>query len=119
MQPDVHRGRIVRVPGVVKLFGEFLPCAQAAIEPEKLHHVYDRISPIELLLVLSSETIKDCRDIESFRRRPLEKKRKKRSGRPPKNYHPSILCFARSVLTLFLLGPAPVWLGCRMVRNGR
>src|SRR6516165_8623433 len=64
MQPDVHRSRVLGVARVVQLFRQLLARGKAAVQIEQLHQINDRVSPIELLLVLASEILEHGFDID-------------------------------------------------------
>jgi hypothetical protein len=51
VQPDVHRGSIFRIARVVQLLGQLLASSKAAVQLEKLHQIYNRVPPIEFLLI--------------------------------------------------------------------
>jgi len=64
VQPNVHRRRIFRAPGVVELGGKLLARGEAAVELEKLPQIDDRLSPIEILGGGFGEFVHDRGDVQ-------------------------------------------------------
>ena len=64
VQPDVHRGRVVLVAGVVQLVGQLLAGVQARIQIEQLHQIDDRGAPVQLLRVLRGQVVEHGLDID-------------------------------------------------------
>ena len=49
VEPDVHLGAAVEVAGVTQLARQFLAVVEARIDPQQLHQIDDRGSPVEVL----------------------------------------------------------------------
>ena len=64
VQPHIHGGRVVLVPGVMQIVGEFLARGQAAVHAHEFHQVHDGMFPIELLRVLGRKLVEDRGDVD-------------------------------------------------------
>ncbi len=56
-------GRVMRVAGVVKVFGQLLARGEAAVHPDELHQIDDGVMPVELLMMLGGQPIEHGLDV--------------------------------------------------------
>jgi hypothetical protein len=59
MKPDVHRGRVTRIAGVVKFLCELFARGETAVKGEELHQIDDGVPPIELLRSFLVQAVED------------------------------------------------------------
>src|SRR5262249_8557000 len=79
LQPDVHRRRAIKGPGVAEFLRQLLASAEAAVQFQQLHQIDDRGFPIKIFILLVGEFRKDRFDI-SFRDRLCRRCARRRRG---------------------------------------